>query len=204
MAYTFQGQDIVAPFRLSSNEPVFSTDSIALKVRRVKQGAQRWEMEFNVTMTDASSTFADMVTTFHDQITFEMPQLNVRGEVISSGTCTDALTIQSASAAGDSTIPLTGMTVGTTINKGRFIKFSNHHKVYLVTETVTAQTSVVPILNIYPSLRTPVPTSTSVLYRDVVDSIPFRAYRDVTNIQGITYTDGILSDMGTINLIEAL
>ena len=46
MAYTFQGQDIVAPFRLSSNEPVFSADSVSLKVRRVKQGAQRWEIEF--------------------------------------------------------------------------------------------------------------------------------------------------------------
>jgi hypothetical protein len=203
MAYTFQGQDIVAPFRLSSNEPVFSADSINLKVRRVKQGAQRWEMEFNVMMTDATNTFADMITTFHDAVTLEMPQLNIRGEVISSGTSTSAITTFSGvELAGDDTIAISGLVSGTTINKGRFIKFSSHDKIYMVTETVTGDGS--DFLKIYPSLRQTITSGDQVLYRDDVDAITFTAYRDISNVQGITYTDGVLSDLGTIQLIEAL
>jgi hypothetical protein len=203
MAYTFQGQDIVAPFRLSSNEPVFSADAVNLRVRRVRQGSQRWEMEFKVVMTDATNTFADMITTFHDAVTLEMPQLNVRGEVISSGTSTGAITTSSGGEpAGDDTIAISGLVTGTTINKGRFIKFSSHDKIYMVTETVTGDGS--DFLKIYPSLRQTITSGDQVLYRDDVDAITFTAYRDISNVQGITYTDGILSDLGTINLIEAL
>jgi hypothetical protein len=203
MAYTFQGQDIVAPFRLSSNEPVFSADAVNLRVRRVRQGSQRWEMEFKVVMTDATNTFADMITTFHDAVTLEMPQLNVRGEVISSGTSTGAITTFSGGEpAGDDTIAISGLVTGTTINKGRFIKFSSHDKIYMVTETVTGDGS--DFLKIYPSLRQSIVAGDQVLYRDNVDSITFTAYRDISNTQGITYTDGILSDLGTITLIEAL
>jgi hypothetical protein len=203
MAYTFQGQDIVAPFRLSSNEPVFSADSVNLQVRRVRQGSQRWEMEFNVIMTDATNTFADMITTFHDAVTLEMPQLNIRGEVISSGTSTSAITTFSGvELAGDDTIAISGLVSGTTINKGRFIKFSSHDKIYMVTETVTGDGS--DFLKIYPSLRQTILSGDQVLYRDDVDAITFTAYRDISNVQGITYTDGVLSDLGTIQLIEAL
>jgi hypothetical protein len=203
MAYTFQGQDIVAPFRLSSNEPVFSADSVNLQVRRVRQGSQRWEMEFNVIMTDATNTFADMITTFHDAVTLEMPQLNIRGEVISSGTSTSAITTFSGvELAGDDTIAISGLVSGTTINKGRFIKFSSHDKIYMVTETVTGDGS--DFLKIYPSLRQTITSGDQVLYRDDVDAITFTAYRDISNVQGITYTDGVLSDLGTIQLIEAL
>jgi len=168
----------------------------------VKQGAQRWELEFKVIMADASSTFADMVSTFHDKLTLEMPQLNVRGEAISSGTSTSSITTFSGTQlVGDSTIAISGLGLGNTINKGRFIKFSNHDKIYLLTETVTGDGS--DFLNIYPSLRTSVAGSTQILYRDT-DAITLSAYRDITNVQGITYTDGVLSELGTINLIEAL
>ena len=203
MAYTFQGQDIVAPFRLSSNEPVFSADTVNLRVRRVKQGAQRWEMEFKVVMQDPSSTFADMLTTFHDAVTLEMPQLNVRGEVISSGTSTSTInTFSGTQQAGDDTIAISGLGIGNTVNKGRFIKFDNHDKIYMITATVTGTGN--DFLNIYPSLRVAVLGTTQVMYRDNVDAITFTAYRDVDNTQGITYTDGVLSDLGRISLIEAL
>ena len=202
--YYFQGQQIVTPFRVSSNEPVFSADSVSLKVRRVKQGAQRWEMEFQVTMTDPASTFADMISDFHNVVNLEMPQLNTRGENISQGTCSALVRVNGDHSAGDSTIAIDGMGDTKTINKGRFVKFDSHDKVYLVTSTATSDGVGNATLNIYPSLRTSVPNNAQLLYRDETDSITFSAYRDVTNVQGITYTDGILSELGTINLIEAL
>jgi len=202
-AYTFQGQEIVAPFRLTSNEPVFSADSINLKTRKIKQGAQRWEMEFTVVMQDPTETFTTAVSTFHDTITFTMPQLNVRGETISSGTCTDNINVKGVEAANDDAIVIEGMTAGSTIEKGRFIKFSNHDKIYMVKQTATADNFGEASLTIYPSLRSALNSSVSLYYRDS-DPINFKGYRDISNVQGITYTDGILSDMGTIQLIEAL
>jgi hypothetical protein len=196
--YQFEGQDIVAPFRITSNEPAFSADTVTLKTRRVRQGAQRWELEFGVTMTDASSFLADTVSTFHDLLTMEMPQLNSRGETISQGTSTSAVTTSGVHSANDSTVTLTG--ANGTISKGRFIKFGNHNKIYLVTATYSGTGDI----SIYPSLRSSVPAATSVLYRDSTDNITLSAYRDVTNINGIIFTDGVLSEAGTINLIEAL
>lgn len=203
MAYTFQGQEIVAPFRLSSNEPVFSADTVSLKVRRVRQGSQRWEMEFKVVMTDATNTFADMITTFHDKVTLEMPQLNVRGEVISSGTCNTTVRLKSLHSAGATSINIDGMTAGTTIKKGRFVQFKHLDKIYMVTADITADSAGEANLPIYPGLVENAAANKELLYKDS-DSITFSAYRDISNTQGITYTDGVLSDLGTITLIEAL
>ena len=195
--YQFLGQDIVAPFRVNSNEPVFAADSVSLKHRRVAQGSQRWELEFGVVMQDAASFFADMVSDFDSEITMTMPQLNVRGETISSGTCTSAVVAASTTAAGSTSVPL-GSTNGT-ISKGRFVKFANHNKIYLVTGEFPGSGSI----SIYPKLTQEVPATTALLYKDS-DAITFRGYRDVTNVNGITYTDGVLSEAGNINLIEAL
>jgi hypothetical protein len=196
--YQFEGQDIVAPVIIKSNEPVFSADSVSLKVRRVKQGAQRWELEFGVTLTDASSFLPDMLDSFHDAITMEMPQLNARGQTISHGTSTAAVSTSGTTAAGASSVALTG--ANGTIAKGRFVKFSNHDKLYLVKAEYNGSGNI----SLYPSLRLEVPSATSLLYRDGTDAITFTAYRDISNVQGITFVDGILSDAGNINLIEAL
>jgi len=196
-AYQFLGYDIVAPFQITSNEPVFSSDSVSLKTRRVSQNAQRWELEFGIVMQDASSFLPDMLLGWSDTVTMTMPQLNVRGTTISSGTSTSAVTVSGAHSAGDSTITLTG--ANGTIAKGRFIKFANHDKIYLVTSEYSGSGDI----NIYPSLRSAVPDTTVLAYRDS-DNIILTAYRDVTNVTGITFADGVLSDAGTINLIEAL
>jgi len=197
--YQFQGQDIVAPFRITSNEPALSTDSITLRVRRVTQGAQRWELDFGVVMEDASSYLADMVSTFNETVQMEMPQLNVRGETISSGTSTTAITTAGTGNVGNTTaVSVTG--ANGTIKKGRFVKFSDHDKVYLVIADFTGTGNI----SLYPSLRQNVVAGTTLLYRDGTDAITFTAFRDIDNQAGITFVDGILSDGGSITLIEAL
>jgi len=197
--YTFQGETIVAPFIIKSNEPVFSADSVSLRVRRVKQGAQRWELEFGVTMQDASSFLADSVSDFQTTITMEMPQLNIRGDTLSQGSSSSTVSVNGSHSAGDDTVALSG--ANGTISKGRFVKFNNHDKIYLVKDQYSGSGTI----NLYPSLRTSVPGGTKMHYRDSAsDSITFTGYRDLTNVQGITYIDGVLSEAGNINLIEAL
>ena len=73
----------------------------------------------------------------------------------------------------------------------------------MVTADVTADALGTADRPIYPKLRSLIANDTELLYKDS-DNITFNAYRDVDNTQGITYADGILSDLGTINLIEAL
>jgi len=196
--YQFQGQDIVAPFIIQSNEPTLAADSVSLRVRRVKQGAQRWELQFGVVMEDSTGFLADMVSTFHETIQMEMPQLNIRGNTISSGTSTNAVTTVTDHLGGDDTVALTN--ANGTIAKGRFVKFSDHDKIYLVKAEYTGTGTI----SIFPSLRQNVTAGTTLLYRDGTDAITFTAFRDISDVSGITFVDGILSDGGAINLIEAL
>ena len=204
--YQFEGQDIVAPFRVTSNEPAFSADTVSLKTRRVKQGPQRWELEFGVTMQDSRTFFADAVSGFHDKLSMTMPQLNVRGKTIAVGTNTTTLKPSTGANAGATSLDLvsSGTGINGTINRGRFVQFSNHDKIYMVKEDFDYDDEDDgPLLKIYPALTTQVTTTTTLKYKDS-DNITFKAYRDITNVNGITFTDGVLSEAGTINLIEAL
>ena len=84
------------------------------------------------------------------------------------------------------------------ISKGSFIKFSNHAKIYMVTADVAAGT--VPV-SIYPTLRSAVAITDTF---KTGASATLTYYRDVSNLRGLTFTDGILSSTGTVNLVEGL
>ena len=87
------------------------------------------------------------------------------------------------------------------IPKGTFIKFSNHSKVYMTTTNLTNSPGGSTI-GIYPPLRTaltasPVCTFTS---NDVVMTCLY----DLDVMQGMTFVDGIIQDMGSIRMVEAI
>ena len=56
-------------------------------------------------------------------------------------------------------------------------------------------------VKIYPSLRSAVTTSDTM---KTGSAVFFNYYRDVSNLRGLTFTDGILSSVGTVNLVEAI
>lgn len=60
-------------------------------------------------------------------------------------------------------------------------------------------------VSIYPSLRSAV-TTLDTLYTSnaSASAVSISYYRDVSNLRGLTFTDGILSSTGTVNLVEAL
>ena len=194
MTYYFKGAKVLAPFSITSNDPVFDVDTVSLSKQRVSQGAQRWELSFS-TVT-SGTTEADMLVGVIDGITsaetMVMPQLP---SVARLNTASASLVISAGAAAGASAVTVVSDGI---ISKGSFIKFSNHTKIYMVTADVAAGT--VPV-SIYPSLRSAVTVS------DVVNtgaSVSLSFYRDVSNLRGLTFTDGILSSTGTVNLVEAL
>jgi len=194
MAYYFKGAKILAPLSITSNEPVYDVDTVSLSKQRASQGAQRWELAFNTTTSDA--TEADMLVGVIDSITsaetMVMPQLPSVARLNTAGV---SLVINANASGGASSVTVVSDGI---ISKGSFIKFSNHDKVYLVTADVAAGT--VPV-SIYPSLRSAVTTAHTM---NTGASVSLRYYRDVSNLRGLTFTDGILSSTGTVNLVEAL
>jgi len=163
MKYYFEGYEIVTPFSISSNEPMFDADTISLKKQRASQGAQRWEMSFNIVTTTPADALLSIID-FDSVQSMTMPQLNDVNDRL------------------------------TTVNypKGAFVTGSNN-KVYMV----KSDASTIADSNLYP-------TPPSGLTYSTVANATIRYYRDVSDLRGITFSDGILADPGAINIIEAL
>jgi len=198
MIYYFKGAQILAPLSITSNEPVYDVDTVNLSKQRATQGAQRWELSFNTLTTKDTEVdmLVGMVTGITTADTIVMPQLP---SVSKANTSSTSLPISAGAAGGVSSVNITSDGV---ISKGSFIKFSNHDKIYMVTDGVAAGTVAVPI---YPKLRTAVTTSDTFLTSNsIASSVTLKYYRDISNLRGLTFTDGILSSSGTVELVEAI
>jgi len=107
------------------------------------------------------------------------------------------LTTSGALLQGATTLNIAGLSGGQNMAKGEFISFGSFSKVYLVTIPGSVGSGV----GIFPPLVDDIPSGTTV---NIGDSVTLRAYYD-TNVQlGIRYSDGVLSDPGTVRFIEAL
>lgn len=199
--YYFEGSPIVAPLTIESNEPVFAVDSINLKQQRASQGAQRWELSFQIQTKEIEDDyFIAMVTSASTAKTMVMPQLLSTDKKVNLSTSNGAVTSAAAIAATSVTI---NFSYDGLLPKGSFIKFANHSKIYTVTSNVVTSLLGVSV-PIYPSLRAAVPSTTAVNHPKSSTKPMFQYYRDLETLQGITYEDGIIVNPGTIKLIEAL
>ena len=194
MTYYFKGSKILAPLSITSNEPMYDVDTVSLSKQRASQGAQRWEVAFN-TVT-SGETEADLlvgiITGLATADTMIMPQLPSVDRV---NTASISLGVFAQSTVGDTTVDVVNDGF---ISKGTFIKFSNHAKVYM---TIVDQTAGSGPISFYPPLRAGVPSGQTM---KTGSSVTFNYYRDVNNLRGLTFTDGLISSAGTINLVEAL
>lgn len=196
-SYTFQGEPISAPVSITSNQPVFDAETISLKRQRVITGAQRWELEFNTTPRDPGAFFRQQVNGRGTR-TMVMPQIHGVADV--TGT-----TVMSAGAttAGATAVPVDIPSGSISIPAGRFIKFAGHDKIYMVTEDENVR-PVPAGISIFPPLVADVADNEVVHYSDEDTSLIFTGYRDSTDINGITFEDGVLARSGTIRLYENL
>jgi len=192
--YYYNGAQILAPLSITSNEPMYEVETISLKIQRTSHNIQRWEISFNVLAGSDTQTdlFVSSVESLDSVKTMIIPQLPSVAEASTSST---SLAIAASTAAGQNSVTVSNDGV---IPKGSFVKFSNHDKVYMTTSTVNAGTQPVPI---FPTLRVPVTTSDTLKTRS--DAL-LTYYRSIDNASGITFNDGVLSSLGTIELIEVL
>jgi len=173
---------------------MYEVETISLKIQRTSHNIQRWEISFNVLAGSDTQTdlFVSSVESLDSVKTMIIPQLPSVAEASTSST---SLAIAASTAAGQNSVTVSNDGV---IPKGSFVKFSNHDKVYMTTSTVNAGTQPVPI---FPTLRVPVTTSDTLKTRS--DAL-LTYYRSIDNASGITFNDGVLSSLGTIELIEVL
>jgi len=193
--YYFEGEQILAPLTINSNEPMFDADTISLKKQRSSQGAQRWELSFNIVSENPANILTNTIATFDQVNTMIMPQIN---KIEDSFTATG--TITATGTQGSSSVTVSKTNADGIVPKGYFIKFNNHNKIYLLLNELNLSGTGTTSVNIYPNLVSNISNAALLTESSAVISY----YRDISDIKGITYSDGVLSDVGTINIIEAL
>lgn len=200
--YYFDGSPMVAPITFESNVLLLSTDTGSLKQQRRTTDAQRWELSFGLVSNGGEADLlVGAIAGLTTASTMTMPQLL---SVDKKVTATGQLTVAVNAAKGASSVQVTGSPTSKLIPKGSFITFSNHTKVYVTTADYTTSSTAGP-LQIFPNLRVAV-TATSTLVNHPGSTVKpqLRYYRSVDNVKGITYSDGVLVDIGTVTVVEAL
>ena len=202
MAYYYKGAKILAPLSITSNQPIYETESVSLSTQRASQGAQRWELSFTTATSEGTEAdmMVGMITDLATTTTIIMPQIP---SVVKGNTAGTSLVISADVVAGLSEVTIVNDGI---IKKGSFIKFSNQTKIYMVTADVAASVASAPVaVAIYPSLRSAVTTSHTLNTSNASSSsVSILHYRSIDSMNGLTFTDGILSSAGSIKLIEAI
>jgi hypothetical protein len=111
------------------------------------------------------------------------------------GTATiNTVTVTSTVNAGNKTFNITGIP---SLVPGEFIQFTGDPKVYLVTFGGVTGLNV----TVEPKLRKNIAAGTAIIF---CGNVIFRCRYDADVRLGITYTDGVLSDPGSVKLVEDL
>jgi len=180
----------VVPMTMKSNTPVFVSDTLSLKRRTRRRAAHRWEIETRLEPLSAGAQdlMVHLVVNGHSEtIQCIVPQ---NMGVIRARTANGRPTATGSAGASQVEVSAnSGM-----IPKGTFIRFDNHSKIYMLTDSLVGQGT----MRIFPELRVSVADS-SFNFRD---NVIMNCLYDTDTVIGMQYEDGVLMDMGTVRLIE--
>jgi len=199
--YYYKNTEILAPFTIISNEPMFDMTTISLKTRRATQGHQRWELSFRTqpTNNNIEETLLSSVNNLEAE-TMVMPQLK---SVENRLTINGPVTLSTQGNANSSTVYLTlNSNNSGIIPKGYFVSFAGSDKLHIVTSDVYFDgVSGNVTMDIYPKLVSNIASGSSL---HTGTNVIFSYFKSIDNQTGITFTDGILANSGTITLLEAV
>lgn len=197
--YFYKGSPIVTPFTITSNEPFYEVETASLKIQRASQGVQRWELSFSTINTEQTevNTLLGIVTNTVGVDTMVMPQL----PSVADSDVTGIVLVGGTTAVGSTNISIDPSLASGLLPTGSFVQFANHDKIYMLTSDLDLSGSSLTTVNIFPGLRAAQSASDGL---NVKDSVIFKHYRLSDNINGITFSDGVLSSTGTISVVEAI
>lgn len=180
-----------APLTLRSNHPVTVSDTLSLKRLMSRRSAQRWEIEAGIEPLVSSA--ADLMVSLVTKGPTEAVQVLVpQNYAVRLKRRLDYCTADGT--AMSSFVNITNH-VGF-IPKGTFVRLWNHSKIYMATQDLQGD----GVLQIYPPLLKTVVAQPLRSGDDVIMTCLF----DTDVVRGMTYSDGILMNVGTIRLIEKL
>jgi hypothetical protein len=207
----------VAPTSIYSNQPVSISDVISLKQFAISQNVQRWEIETRLMPENDSANFLVMsaIKGHHNLYNIRMPQVYNRkrstydpnGNRLTVGSEEEdyesefiTTTADSASTSTKSNVRVrAGAYAISRIVVGEYINIAPKRKVHLV--TAVTHSANYTTLTIFPDAIAVPGNSVNVYYGR---KCSMYARLDPSTAIGITYTDGILSDPGSVKFIEGL
>lgn len=195
----------VAPLSVHSNQPSLYADTVSLRRVIVDSGAQRWEIETNLEPGSGARVMAQQLGVgHHTPFLIRMPQPYSPVAQLSAQEEDQTVLMSATAFVGDRTIYTNNPML-----TGEFLRFatSNHTKVYVVTKAALGSLpgSSPPVaawrVDIAPALsRTE--QSGNTVFRGGKVTGTFRYDLDV--VLGMRYVDGVLSDPGSVRLVEAI
>ncbi len=192
------GLRYTTPLIIESQERVFRSDSLSLKVQAVSSGAQRWAMELSLESTAKggpnreTAALAAHRSRFgqHTPFTTAMPQ-HLGTEVPTS-----TVTVHDRSVAGRSVFRVHSPG-GFPASIGRFITFATSNKIHqIVAASALGSGTDRREITIFPALDTLTPAGTVVSYSPQVS-----VYYAQDGRFGLQYTGGVIQS-ATVSLIE--
>jgi hypothetical protein len=158
--------------------------SVSGKSQRIKTGQQFWSLKVQSPSKDRADFMADYSFIVQQDGQVESFTFVPPGIGSTRGTATGTITLNATYGIGSSLVKGNGGSG--TLKKGDLIKFSNHNKIYMLTQDINMDSSSEDFINFYPPLTTAVTNSTTVTY----ENVPITVYQDSDNIKFVTQSDG--------------
>ena len=193
MAGTFPLTTGFTTLDFTSNTNTRTSVSVSGKTQRLQTGSQYWSFSLRSPKKDRADAMVDyaFLVTQNGQaesFTIVPPVItDARGNASSTVSVANHTSVSPAMslAAGSKNIGVTG---GSGIlKKGDLIKFSNHDKVYMVTEDCNMDGSSITQLSFFPALTTALTGGGQTI---TYDNVPFKVHLTGDNIKIATTTDG--------------
>lgn len=186
----FLGAELVLPVKFSSKTNRIVNDMVNLKRSVLKLPGQRWSISFKLapTTVNQASLLAGLLAIEDTVFDFTVPQPDSPSATL--GTINRTVSGTVATGASSMTInSASGVLVG------RYFTFANHTKLYIVT-SITGN-----VIGFYPPLYTAQTSGASIKFGD---NVTMRAMLDLDRDLDLTFESGVISDVGTINLVEII
>ena len=198
MAGTFPSSPAASDIQVQSIEPTLVSTTISLKRQVRSRGGQRWMLNVSfppMTWAEFAPIYAFSVKQKGQYETFTYVPPTISTTRGSSG---ETPVVNGAISAGAVTASVDGLTASTSniLRAGDFIKFSDHTKIYMVTDDMSSDGSGEATLNFHPSATEAISNNATI----TIASVPFTvSFQDDVREFGTNITNLYSYE---INLIE--
>ena len=188
MAGTFPSSPAASDVSVQSIEPTLVSVSISLKRQVRSRGGQRWLLNVSfppMTRAEFAPNYAFAVKQKGQYETFSYVPPTIS---TTRGSTSETITVNGAVSSGATSASIDGLTASTSniLRSGDFIKFSDHTKVYMVTDDMSSDGSGTATLNFHPAAIQAIADDSTV----TTSSVPFTvSFQDDAQEFGTNFTN---------------